>query len=386
LAFYENHAISAAMIAKIRDFFKLESSSSVILLVMLLLAMICANSPLALHYDMLHGPVANLVINDGLMALFFLVIGIEIKMELVEGELSSLHQALLPVFAALGGVAMPALIFMAFNAGTPNASGWAIPVATDIAFSLAVLGFFGSRVPVSLKIFLMALAIIDDLIAVIVIAIFYTASISYEALGMAIGCTLLLALYNRKVIRLMPYLLAGAALWITMHESGIHATIAGVLLGLLLPVPLGKRVLHGLHPSVAYIIVPLFVFANAGIPLGNIPPDALLQPLVLGIAAGLFVGKQVGIFSTVWLLVRLGFARLPTSVTWLQLYSVCLIAGIGFTMSLFIGTLAFHAGPLMDETRLGVILGSLASAVMGAIVMAYACPVKNTVPVSDQPK
>lgn len=367
------------MITIIRDFLKLESSSSIILAVMLALAMGCANSPLAGLYARLHTPTASLIINDVLMSLFFLVIGIEIKKELAEGELSTRSQAALPLLAAAGGVILPALIFLAFNhASSANLRGWAVPMATDIAFSLALLGFFGSRVPASLKIFLMALAIIDDLFAVVVIALFYTAQISYQALGMALGCVLLLAVYNRRVTKLAPFLLAGAALWITVHQSGVHSTIAGVLLGLLLPVPLGRRVVDALHPFVAYIVVPVFVFANGGVPLAGISGASLTQPLVLGIAAGLFVGKQAGIFSTVWLLVKCGYARLPSGASWAQLYSVCLAAGIGFTMSLFIGTLAFGSGPLMDDARLGVILGSLASAAMGVIVMRYACPAQET--------
>lgn len=352
----------------------MQSAVSLILAFMVAAAMIAANGPFSDMYALLHSPTATLVINDGLMALFFLVIGIELKLEIREGELSTVKKALLPVAGALGGVAVPALIYAGFNHGSDAMRGWAVPMATDIAFALGLVGFFGTRIPPSLRIFLMALAVIDDLMAIVVIAVFYTAELSLQALAMTAGILALLYAYNRMVTRMTPFLLAGAALWIAMHASGIHATLSGVLLGLLLPMKMGHRLFERLHPPVMFLITPLFVFANAGVPLEGLTLERLLHPVSAGIALGLFLGKQCGIFGVSWLMVRAGLAPRPAGASWGQFYGICLAAGIGFTMSLFIGTLAFGPSPLMTETRLGVLLGSLASALCGAILLAVTLP------------
>lgn len=364
------------MFVFVKDFFRTEAASSAVLALMVVLAMAAANTPLAGYYAWLHSPMAGLVINDGLMTLFFLVIGIELKREIAEGELSRWGQALLPVVCALGGVVAPALIYVYFNHGTEAMRGWAVPMATDIAFALGLVGVFGSRLPVSLRIFLMALAVIDDLMAIVVIAVFYTAHISYPALGMAAGIVALLYGYNRKVPYMAPFLLAGAALWIALHESGVHATLAGVALGLLMPLPKGRLVLHALHAPVAFLVTPLFVFANAGVPLDGVTTEAMAAPLTAGIALGLFAGKQLGIFAAGWVMIRAGLAKLPEGASWGQFYGVCMVAGIGFTMSLFIGTLAFGVSEAMVGARIGVVVGSLASAVCGGILLAVTLPAK----------
>jgi len=352
----------------IKKLLSLEAASSILLMLAAALALVAANTPLAPYYLVLQSPVSTLIINDGLMAIFFLVIGIEIKHELVEGSLSTRAQAILPVVAALGGVILPAVIYSWFNWGAPTMRGWAIPSATDIAFSLGVLSFFGKRVPVSLRIFLMAVAIIDDLAAIIIIATFYTSSLDYMALLVAAGCTWLLYMYSRKqVSRLLPYLFAGGALWASMLASGVHPTIAGVLLGLLMPLQGGKKLVGYLDKWVAFGIVPLFAFANAGIALAGLSFGALAHPVAQGIILGLLIGKPTGIFISTWLLVRFGFSTLPPDTNWGQFFAVAMIAGIGFTMSLFIGALAFTTDELMHYTRIGVVIGSLASAVAGTI-------------------
>lgn len=342
-----------------------------------LAAMVLANSPYAAHYQawvdfrLLRAPV-SLWINDGLMVLFFLVVGLEIKHEILGGELSTWDKAMLPVCAAVGGVIAPALIYLWFNAGTSVARGWAIPAATDIAFALGVLVLFGRRVPASLKVFLMSLAVMDDVIAIVIIALFYTEQLHAHALALALVCVSFLWRYNvRGGKNFWVYALIGTGLWAAVLASGVHATIAGVVLAFLIPVPLGKQLIERLHPWVAYGIVPLFAFFNAGIPLENISLQELIDPLPLGILLGLFVGKQLGIFVTCLLLIRLGLARLPTYSTWLQLYAVCMIAGIGFTMSLFIGLLAFNDAEMQLAMRLGVLTGSLLSALFGSILLAF---------------
>lgn len=366
------------MFVFIKDYFRTEAASSAVLAVMAVLAMVAANSPLSEMYQQMHLPVMVMLVNDGLMALFFLVIGIELKREMVEGELSTYGQAILPMAGAIGGVVCPAVIYTIFNHNDAQMMrGWAVPMATDIAFALGVIGFFGHRLPIGLRIFLMALAVIDDVMAIGVIAVFYTESISLQALGMAAGIVLLLGVYNRKVALMPPFLLAGAALWIALHESGVHATLAGVLLGLLMPLDKGKRVLHMLHGPVAFGVVPLFVFANSGIGFEGVGIDTLLHPLGMGIVLGLFAGKQLGIFAVVWGMVMLGFAKLPVGVSWGQMYGVCMLAGIGFTMSLFIGTLAFAGPDVMETVRLGVIVASLASAVFGGIMLALTMAAKE---------
>lgn len=353
-----------------RDFLKLEAASSTLLMLATVCALIAANSPLLSYYRAMQSHHVSLVINDGLMAIFFLVVGIEIKHEMAEGSLSSRSQAMLPALAALGGVITPALIYSSYNWGAPSIRGWAIPSATDIAFSLGVLSFFGKRIPSSLKIFLMAVAIMDDLAAVAIIATFYTEKLDSVALAAAIGCAALIYAYNRKNIRHMtPYLLAGGAMWAALMESGVHPTIAGVALGLLMPMSLGKKLVERVGGFVAFGIVPLFAFANAGIPLGNVNAEALGQPVTMGIAVGLILGKPIGILVVTALLCIMRLAALPPGSNWWQFTGIAMMAGIGFTMSLFIGALAFGTGELMVYTRLGVMAGSLVSALAGALCL-----------------
>lgn len=353
-------------------FLKLESAGGLLLVAVSALAVILANSPLAPDYHAWVTPYVH-GINDGLMAIFFLMVGLEIKREVLEGELSTRAQAFLPVAAAIGGVALPAFIYILYNTGTENLRGWAIPSATDIAFSLGVLSLFGKRVPVSLKIFLMALAVIDDLAAVIIIAVFYTSQLVPGALMLALACVILLAKCNRDgVSRPWPYLGLGLVLWLAVLQSGIHATIAGVVLGMLVPMGLGKRMIERMHPFVAFLIVPLFAFANAGVSLAGITMEKLGHPLVMGIAFGLFFGKQLGIASVVWLLKHFKLARLPEGASWLEFYAVSILAGIGFTMSLFIAGLAFTDMETLLHAKVGILIGSLLSAIMGCLTMAIA--------------
>ncbi|WP_082659599.1 Na+/H+ antiporter NhaA [Aureimonas sp. AU40] len=365
-----------------------ESAAGLVLMAAAALALVVANSPLApLYFGALHADLGGLSllhwINDALMALFFLLVGLEIKREVRGGQLASWQARVLPGLAALGGMAAPALIYLAFNAASPESrGGWAIPAATDIAFALGVLSLIGSRVPPSLKVFLAALAILDDLGAVLIIALFYTAELDLLALAGAGGVVVLLALLNRRgVTHLAPYLALGAVLWALVFLSGIHATLAGVVLSLAIPLKVATpglqreappllRLEHAIQPTVAFLIVPLFGFANAGVSFAGFSPTALLDPVPLGIAAGLFLGKQIGVFAMVRLAVSAGWASVPERATWAQVYGVALLCGIGFTMSLFIGLLAFPASPtLQDEVKLGVLLGSLASGCLGALVL-----------------
>lgn len=383
-------------LAKIQDFLRLESAAGVILAFAAALAIIIKNSPLAPLYDGFVGaPVsvaigafelskpAHLWINDALMAVFFLLVALEIKREVVEGELSGRDKAVLPIIAALGGVAVPAAIFAAVNIGDPLAlKGWAVPSATDIAFALGVLSLLGDKVPTSLKVFLLAIAIIDDLAAIIIIAAFYTSDLSTGALALAAPGILALALLNRMGCRRAgPYLLVGLFVWACVLKSGVHATLAGVIVGLSIPLrtsgKTGKSPLHelehGLHPYVAYLILPLFAFANAGLSLAGLSVSDLLAPIPLGIALGLLIGKPLGVFAFTYVAVRLGLANRPEGASWLQVLGVGAMAGIGFTMSLFIGELAFVESPeAHDAVRLGVLLGSLASAVAGYMIFTMA--------------
>lgn len=382
-----------------RHFFHMESASGILLILAAALAMLCANTPLVTFYNLFletritvtvndFGLSKALIfwINDGLMAVFFMLIGLEIKREILEGELSGISQALLPAIAAAGGVLLPALIYSYLNQGNPDAMrGWAIPSATDIAFSLGVLSLFGNRVPVSLKVFLMAVAVIDDLIAIIIIALFYTQQISMVSLAVALtGIVGLSLLHIYKVRTLTPYMLIGLVVWMSVLKSGVHATIAGVILGLFIPYALKNRegesmlrvLEHALHPWVAFMILPIFAFANAGISFEGLTLESLLQPVPLGIAAGLFIGKQLGIFLFTWLMVMTGMAPKPEGASWAQLYGVCIIAGVGFTMSLFIGSLAF-AEASMTEVRLGVLTGSFVSAITGYLVLRMALKSSN---------
>jgi NhaA family Na+:H+ antiporter len=351
------------------------------------LALIVANSPLAgTYFGALHSYVFGLSvehwINDGLMAVFFLLVGLEIKREMLDGQLATWPRRVLPGVAALGGMVFPALFYVALNLGNAETvRGWAIPAATDIAFALGILSLLGPRVPMSLKVFLTALAIIDDLGAVAIIALFYTADLSFPALGLAalfLAC--LIGLNRFGVEKLWPYLILGAVLWVAVLQSGIHATLAGVALALTIPLrpatetaedphsPL-HRLEHAIHPWVGYGVVPIFGFANAGVSFAGLNASILLGPVPLGIILGLFVGKQIGVFGIAWATVRLGFADMPDGATMPQLYGIALLCGIGFTMSLFIGGLAFAGSPaLSDAVKVGVLGGSIISGIGGWLV------------------
>jgi NhaA family Na+:H+ antiporter len=377
--------------SRIADFMHHESAAGVILIGAALLALLLDNSPLAWAYEgLLALPVSIRVgalaldkplllwINDGLMAIFFFLVGLEIKRELIEGELAGFERAALPGIAALGGMLVPALIYLMINARDPAASsGWAIPAATDIAFAMAVLSVLGSRVPASLRAFLLALAIIDDLGAIIIIAIFYTSQLSWISLLLAAVCALVLLAMNRlNVARPAAYLLVGLVMWICVLKSGVHATLSGVLTAFAIPLRgTGDRpsMLHSLvdalHPWVALGIMPIFAFANSGVSLAGVTLARLVEPVTLGIALGLFIGKQLGVFGFTYAAVKLGIGRKPDDASWTQIYGIALLAGIGFTMSLFIGTLAFTAPEQAVSVRLGVIVGSLASALVGFLVL-----------------
>jgi Na+:H+ antiporter, NhaA family len=380
--------------AWLQRLFQHEAASGVVLMLASALALILANSPFAAAYDLLLNVHASvrigdfsiekpllLWINDGLMALFFLLVGLEIKREVLEGELSDRRRAILPVAAAIGGMAIPALIYLTLTWNTPGAaSGWAIPSATDIAFSLGVMALLGSRVPTSLKLFLTALAIIDDLGSIIIIAIFYTEQLSWVSLDVALAALGLLLILNLAgVQRVIWYVLVGLVLWVFVLKSGVHATLAGVALALAIPAkgrPAGgsplTRIEHELAPWIAFGVLPLFGFANAGLSFTNLPPSSVLEPIPLGIAAGLFFGKQIGVFGAALLVIRAGWAMLPDGTSWAALYGTSILTGIGFTMSLFIGTLAFDAGEHEARMRLGVLLGSALSGIVGATLLGLA--------------
>jgi NhaA family Na+:H+ antiporter len=374
----------------LRELLSSETAGGGLVMAAALLALIVANSPAAEGYfHALHlklGPLSALHwINDGLMAGFFLFVGLEIKREFLDGQLATWPNRALPCIAAAGGVAVPALIYAGLNASSPETlRGWAIPTATDIAFALGVLALAGRRAPAGLRVFLATLAIVDDLIAVAIIAVFYTAELNVAALAGAAGVIVLLAGLNRLgVTRLAPYLALGAALWVLVLLSGVHATIAGVALAMTIPLRPSKaapddptsplhRLEHALSPWIALLVVPVFAFANAGVSFAGMAPSLLLQPVTLGVAAGLFLGKQIGVFGACVLAVRLRLARLPAGANWTQLYGVALLCGIGFTMSLFIGLLAFPESHLHDEVKVGVLAGSLLSALAGSAVLALA--------------
>ena len=372
-----------------------EASGGLFLMASAAIGMLVANSALAPNYsDILHTKVGGLDvlhwINDGLMALFFLLVGLEIKREMAVGELDTWSRRVLPSIGAFGGMLAPALVFVLVNWQTPETlRGWAVPTATDIAFALGVLSLCGSRVPNSLKVFLTSLAIIDDLGAILIIAIFFAHGLSWPALGIAALTVALLALLNRlNVMRLWPYLLIGLGLWTDMLFSGIHATLAGVVLAMAIPIGAGRetnaarsplhRLEHGLGPWVAFLVLPIFGFSNAGVPLGGLSIDLLLAPLSLGIVLGLFIGKQLGIMAAVFFAVRLGIARLPEQATMLEVYGIAILCGIGFTMSLFIGLLAFDDPSHVAMTKLAVLAGSLLSAIGGVAVMMLPKRVERT--------
>ena len=385
----------------LRHFLASEAAGGLLLMAAAALALLVANSPLAESYrHLLHaetGPVlspklgpmtVHLWINDGLMALFFLLVGLEIKREFVDGNLATWDKRRLPVIAAAAGMTVPAILYLGIAGGDAMLSrGWAIPAATDIAFAIAVLALLGSRAPASLKLFLTTVAIADDLGAVAIIAFFYTDALNMVALGAAALILVAMAGMGRiGVARLWPWLLAAALLWYTVLLSGVHATIAGVLAAAVIPLrrtpgapdaedSVLHRLEHGLAPWVGFLIVPLFGFANAGVSLTGFDPALLLSPLPLGVAAGLFAGKQIGIFAAVRLSVALGIASRPRGATWLQVYGISLLCGIGFTMSLFIGGLAFPGHPaLVEQAKLGTLAGSLLSAMAGYVLLRLAPP------------
>jgi NhaA family Na+:H+ antiporter len=376
------------------DFFRFEAASGILLLMAALLAILVENSMAESFYEAFLGiPVEIRIgefqiakplllwINDGLMAIFFFLIGLEVKREALDGELSEPSRVVLPVIAAIGGMAVPAAIYAIINWGDPLAiQGWAIPSATDIAFALAVLVLLGNRIPNSLKLFLMTLAIVDDLGAIIIIALFYTSDLSVTSLMIAAVAIAILFLLNRTgVLALAPYLLVGIVLWAAVLKSGVHATLAGVLIAMFIPYKVMpgeqltqlEKLEHDIHPAVAYGILPLFAFANTGISFEGLTLQSLLHPVPLGIAAGLFIGNQVGVFGFSWIAIKLGVAKLPQGVGWLQLYGVAILCGIGFTMSLFISSLAFEQiGPEFKiDDRLGILVGSMVSAILGYLML-----------------
>lgn len=380
----------------VQRFIQLESASGILLIGAMLFAMLMANTPLDPYYEaILDLPVEVRVgalhldkplllwINDGLMAIFFLLVGLEVKRELMVGELSEPSRIVLPAIAAVGGMAIPALCFAVFNwSDDTSLRGWAIPTATDIAFALGILSLLGNRVPVALKLFLMTLAIIDDLGAIIVIALFYTTELSTLSLTVAATTIAMLFLMNRLgVMRIAAYVLVGVVLWISVLKSGVHATLAGVVLAFAIPLtnkknpdfsPL-KSLEHLLHPWVAFAILPFFAFANAGVPLAGISLDMLLASVPVGIMAGLFIGKQVGVFGFSWVAIKLGIAEKPGGAGWGALYGVSLLTGIGFTMSLFVDSLAYEgmADLYGGADRLAILIGSVVSAVAGYLVLKF---------------
>ncbi len=378
-----------------QEFLKKESAAGIILMMAALLAIVCANSPLDSYYEMLLNTAVEvrvgaleiakpllLWINDGLMAVFFFLVGLELKRELMEGELSDRRNIILPGVGAVGGMVVPAAIYIAFNRDDPVAlQGWAIPAATDIAFALGVLALLGSRVPVSLKVFLTSLAIFDDIGAILIIALFYTANISTAALLVAGACVIGLAILNQRgVLSKSPYMLLGIIMWVATLKSGVHATLAGVVLAMFIPMrgdaneesPL-KSMEEDLHHVVAFFVLPVFAFANAGLSLGGITLDQALHGVSSGIAAGLFFGKQIGVFGFCWLAIHLKLTALPAGMNMKSLYGTAALCGVGFTMSLFIGSLAFEetgVNQLFDE-RLGIIIGSVASGVLGYLILRF---------------
>lgn len=382
------------MLNSLKDFIKLESAGGVSLVIAAVTAMVIANSPLAEYYALLIGmpmeirigplQIAKpllLWINDGLMAVFFFLVTLELKREFLEGELSDLRKVTLPAFGALGGMFVPAAIYAWINRNDAIAlQGWAIPAATDIAFALGILGLLGKRVPASLKVFLVSLAIFDDVGAIVIIAVFYSSKISLPAMLAALFCLPLLFFLNyRNVKEFIPYIMVGVVMWVAVLKSGVHATLAGVVLALFIPLripgapdrsPL-RDFEHDLHTSVVFGILPLFAFANSGISLSNLSMEQLLHPVCSGIAVGLFVGKQVGVMVCCWAGVKLGIASLPKGMDWGNLYGVSLLCGVGFTMSLFVGSLAFGGTgvDLLFDERLGIISGSLVSGITGYLFL-----------------
>jgi NhaA family Na+:H+ antiporter len=381
----------------VKEFLHKESSSGLLIISAAILAMLAENTPLKPLYDALLGtPVGIRVgalgidkalllwINDGLMAVFFFLVGLEIKRELLDGELSDPSRVILPAIAAVGGMVVPAAVFVYFNHGDPAAmTGWAIPMATDIAFALGILSLLGNRVPVVLKLFLLTLAIIDDLGAIIIIAVFYSSDISLVSLAVSAAALIVLFVVNRSgVMGIAPYILVGIILWVAVLKSGVHATLAGMVLAFFIPLRKGgghqnsplHHLEHILHPYVALLILPLFAFANAGIPFAGLSLASLAEPVPLGILLGLYLGKQAGVFGFSWIAVQLRLGKLPANTGWLELYGISALCGIGFTMSLFISSLASEeAGTgLIAQHRLGILGGTLLSAITGYLVLKLA--------------
>jgi NhaA family Na+:H+ antiporter len=385
------------MITTLNTLLKKDSSAGILLIFVTLIALILQNSGLSEIYNgFLHTHVEIrfgelqiakpllLWVNDGLMAVFFFLIGLEVKREVIEGHLSSVSQVALPSIAAVGGMVVPALVFIAFNQGESFAmKGWAIPTATDIAFALGVLSLLGKRVPASLKIFLLALAIIDDLGAIVIIALFYTSELSTISIIIAsISLTLLFIMNRLGVSNKAVYILVGIILWVSVLKSGVHATLAGVALALMIPLAskdkegktfsLSKEMEHDLHYWVAFMILPLFAFVNAGVDLRGISLEEMFNPVPIGIILGLFLGKQLGVFGFSWLAIKLGLARLPARSNWKQLYGVSILTGIGFTMSLFVDSLAYNDTQIYHYTdKLAILLGSFLSGIVGYLVLRY---------------
>ena len=389
------------MKATIRNFLQMESAGGLVLMAAAALALVAANSPLANYYDLfIETPVEVRIgrleiakplllwVNDGLMAVFFFLVGLEVKREILEGELSRPSNVLLPALGAVGGIVAPVGLYVAFNHSDPvGLNGWAIPAATDIAFALGILMILGTRVPVSLKVFLVSLAIFDDLGAIVIIALFYSSKLSMSALIVASVCLLILGYLNWRHVSAVPaYVLVGIVMWVAVLKSGVHATLAGVVLAMFIPMrskeepgrsPL-MELEHDLHTVIAFGVLPLFAFVNAGISFAGMSFADLVHPVSLGIAAGLFVGKQLGVFLFCLMAIKTGMAKLPDGASWGSLYGVAILSGVGFTMSLFIDTLAFQnlpADAVFDfDARLGILLGSLASGVLGYIVLDRTLP------------
>jgi len=392
---------SGKAIDLMKEFLKLESASGLLLIVATVIALILANIPatlaaynglLGLHLTVAVGGLGVdkpllLWINDALMVLFFMLVGLELKREVVEGQLSRPDQVVLPILAAVGGLVVPAAIYWYINGDYQSQrNGWAIPTATDIAFALAMLSLLGSRVPASLKIFLATIAIVDDIAAIIIIAVFYTSDLSMESLALAgLGIGVLTALNRARVMRLAPYMLTAAFIWFCVLKSGVHATLAGVVVAAFIPLRAqddhspARQLEHSLHPWVAYAVLPIFAFANAGVSFLGMTSDNLSRGVPMGIILGLFFGKQIGVFGMILLARLLRLAELPKGATWSQVYGVAILCGIGFTMSLFIGTLAFEHGDfnLLPGVKLGVLVGSLLSAGFGLLVLHLALPRKH---------
>ncbi len=394
----------------IRDFLRLEAAGGLVLIGAAALAILCASTALAHWYEGFKElPIVVTVggfglakpmlhwVNDGLMALFFFLVGLEMKREILRGELSTVRRALLPAIAAIAGMAVPALIYLSIAAGHGEATkGWAIPAATDIAFALGIMSLLGPRVPPSLKVLMAAIAVIDDLGAIVIIAIFYTSDLSLLSLGVAAAALFVLLILNLSgVKRIAPYVLVGLICWIAVLKSGVHATLAGVVTAMAIPIdgkvgegehahsPL-EHLEHILHPWIAFAVLPLFGFLNAGVSLAHLDPAALAAPVTLGIAAGLFFGKQLGVFGAIVFTVKTGIAPKPAGASWPQIYGLSILAGIGFTMSLFIGELAFKTGLHDAELRLGVLGASVVSAILGYVVLRSCTRAPLNMPSTDE--